>query len=214
MTTQELTTGALRLTVAVGELEAFLELPTDEVRFVALVCHPNPLQGGTFDNKVVTSLARSCRRAGGAALRFNFRGVGASDGVHAGGLGEADDADLLLDWLTTQFPGVPVWLAGFSFGAMVATRTAAQRAARGKPVTQLLLVAPPVHFYTWPVLADCQCPVTLIQGDDDEVVPPDEVYAWAQKQTPKPAIIRVAACGHFFHGRLGELARAAQTTLP
>src|SRR5690606_39264561 len=124
------------------------------------------------------------------------------------------DAVLLLDWLSTHFPDVPVWLAGFSFGSMVAARAAVQAAQQGRPVTQLLLVAPPVHFYRWPELAECACPVTLIQGETDEVVPPDEVYAWAQKQTPKPAIIRIADCGHFFHGRLGELARAAQTTLP
>lgn len=206
--------GSLLLSGAAGALEASLELPDGEARFVALVCHPNPLQGGSFDNKVVTSLTRTCRRAGGAALRFNFRGVGASDGSHDGGVGEADDALLLIDWLRAALPGLPVWLAGFSFGAMVATRAATQLASLGRPVTQLLLVAPPVHFYTWPPLADCHCPVTLIQGEADEVVPPNEVYDWAQKQTPKPAIIRLADCGHFFHGRLHDLAQAAQHTMP
>lgn len=206
--------GGLLLQGAAGQIEAQLELPPEAPRFVGLVCHPHPLQGGSFDNKVVTSLTRDCRRAGGAALRFNFRGVGASGGVHDGGLGETDDTVFLAGWLRASFPSLPLWLAGFSFGSMVATRAAASLAQQGEAVAQLLLVAPPVHHYTWPALADCQCPVTLIQGEADEVVPPDEVFAWAQKQTPKPAIIRVADCSHFFHGRLAELAQAAQASMP
>lgn len=208
-----LKTGPINLAGTSGNLECFLEVANDTAKFSALVCHPNPLQGGTFNNKVVTSLTRLCRRNSGVALRFNFRGVGASEGEHDGGLGESQDAFQLLDWLRQQNKQ-PLWLAGFSFGSMVAAKAAVLSAKQGKPVDHLLLVAPPVEQYSWPDLADCDCPITIIQGDDDEVVDANAVAAFVEKQQPKPVIIRLSECGHFFHGRLSELMQAAKQSLP
>lgn len=196
-----------------GQIEIAVDLPSGEPVMSGIICHPNPLQGGTMDNKVVTSLARFFTREGGVALRFNFRGVGKSEGAHGNGLGEIEDAVLLANRLRTQVEG-KFWLAGFSFGSMVAAHTAAKLAAQGNPVDHLLLVAPPVHLYQWPSLADTQYPITIIQGDDDEIVDADEVVAFAEKQNEKVAIIRLPNCGHFFHGQLNALMEAARSSLP
>lgn len=207
-------TGAIRLAGPAFPIQADLELPPGQPAFAGLVCHPHPLYGGTQDNKVVTSLARAGLRAGGAMLRFNFRGVGQSGGSHDGGQGETDDTVFLAGWLRERFPDLPLWLAGFSFGSMVAARTAAALAEAGQPVAQLLLVAPPVERYLWPALAACACPVTVIQGEADDVVEPAGVLDWAAKQQPKPATIRIAGAGHFFHGQLAGLMQAATTSFP
>lgn len=206
--------GAMQLAGPAFAIEAELELPMATPAFVGLICHPHPLYGGTKDNKVVTSLARACQRAGGATLRFNFRGVGTSGGSHDGGMGEAEDTVWLAGWLRQQFPERALWLGGFSFGAMVAARAAAKLAAEAQAVTQLLLVAPPVERYLWPSLAECHCAVTVIQGEADEVVSPHEVLAWAEQQTPKPVTIRLPEASHFFHGKLHELMQAATTSFP
>lgn len=205
--------GELLLDGVAGKLQAALEYSAQPARFGALVCHPNPLQGGTYTNKVVTSLTRLCRREGGAALRFNFRGVGLSEGEHDAGRGETADAVQLANWMRGHLDA-PLWLAGFSFGSMVACRAAVELAHAGNSVSHLVLVAPPVHFYDWPTLAEAQTEVTIIQGEADEVVPADKVYDWAEKQTKEAAIIRVADCSHFFHGHLSDLMQAAKITLP
>ena len=115
---------SLMLAGPAGALEAMLEEPEETpARALALVCHPHPLFGGTMHNKVVYRLARGLRRSGAAVLRFNFRGVGASQGEHDHGVGEADDARIALDWLRARFPGVPYVLAGFSFGSRIILRS-------------------------------------------------------------------------------------------
>src|SRR5258706_4962234 len=109
-----------------GRLEALIEEPTDvPLRYAAVVCHPHPLFGGTLHNKVVHTLARSFRSGGAATLRFNFRGVGASEGHHDEGVGEAADTLAAVAWARTRWPAAPLLLAGFSFGAAVAIRAAA-----------------------------------------------------------------------------------------
>lgn len=185
-----------------GPLEARLEVPREAPRFRALVCHPHPLYGGTMDNKVVTTITRACRQAGGVALRFNFRGVGGSEGVHDNARGEVDDMLAAWDWLAGEYPELPAWLAGFSFGSFVA---AAGASRLQKPPVHLLLVAPPVHHYDFAGLAVPGCPVTVLQGDDDEVVPAEEVHDWALASPWKPELVEFAGTGHFFHGKLNEL---------
>ncbi len=207
-------TEQLQLNGAAGKLEAALRLPAGDPQFCGLVCHPHPLYGGSFNNKVVTTLERTAVRAGGVVLRFNFRGVGQSEGLHDGGLGETVDTVQLASWLRDQYPDLPFWVAGFSFGSMVASRAAAALAEQGHAVSRLLLVAPPVARYQWPTVAECQAPTWVIQGEADEVVEPEEVYAWVEKQTPKPAIMRLPAAGHFFHGQLNALMKAAHKSLP
>src|SRR3954463_8395345 len=106
-----------------GRLEALLEEPEDRDPIeVALVCHPHPQHGGTLHNKVVYRIARGLRGAGAVVLRFNFRGVGRSEGEHAHGVGELEDARAALDWLRERYPDLPFALAGFSFGSRVITR--------------------------------------------------------------------------------------------
>ena len=114
-----------------GTLEAKLELPQGEPRATALICHPHPLHGGTMDNKVVYMLARSFLALGAAVLRFNFRGVSASDGSYADGIGEVEDALAVSAWLRERWPDLPQYLGGFSFGAAVAVH-AARRSNRAR----------------------------------------------------------------------------------
>ena len=103
-----------------GTLEAVLEGETENPAMIAIVCHPHPQFGGTMDNKVVTTLIRAARDAGAAALRFNFRGVGESQGAYSDGIGEVEDLIAVHRWLSKKYPGTPLWLAGFSFGSFVA----------------------------------------------------------------------------------------------
>lgn len=194
-----------------GRLQARLEMPRGAPRFRALVCHPHPLFSGTMDNKVVTTITRACRQAGGAALRFNFRGVDASEGSHDNARGEVDDLLAAWNWLAGEFPDLPGWLAGFSFGSYVA---AAGASRLERPPEHLLLVAPPVHHYDFQGLAVPGCPVTVLQGDEDEVVPAEEVHDWATATPWKPELVEFADTGHFFHGKLNELKEEVLRCLP
>ena len=198
----------------VGTIEARLEAPDETPRFRAIVCHPHPLFGGTMDNKVVSTITRACREAGGVALRFNFRGVGASQGVHAGGSGETEDLLAVERWLAHRYPDLPLWLAGFSFGSYVAARGARALAANDQAAWHLMLVAPPVHNNDFDVLDDVGCRVTVVQGDDDEVVPAAQVHEWAARTPLTPDLIRFPEAGHFFHGKLIELRELVKTRLP
>lgn len=195
---------ALVLEGPAGNIEAILEAgdnaPGDGV---AVVCHPHPLYEGTMHNKVVHMLARSMQRLGLVTLKFNFRGVGDSDGQYAEGFGETDDALAVADWLRDRWPDSPLWLAGFSFGAMVAIRCANRR-----DTAQLITVAPAVHKFEG--LVDNQrdqpgCPWLLIQGDADDVVDCDQVIDWFNGLAPGPELLVVPGADHFFHGRLNDL---------
>ncbi|MEE3322176.1 MAG: alpha/beta fold hydrolase [Pseudomonadota bacterium] len=197
-----------------GTLEAVIEQGSETPAFIAIVCHPHPLFGGTMDNKVVTTLTRLVRDRGGVVVRFNFRGVGESQGAYSDGIGETEDLLAVHSWLRQQWPGLPLWLAGFSFGSFVAARGAEILCANGEPVDNLLLVAPPVHHYPFTDIEKTGCPVTVVQGEDDEVVPAEQVYQWAGATPLQPDLIRFPECGHFFHGRLVELKEAAASHLP
>lgn len=197
-----------------GQLEAVVEQGSETPAFVAIVCHPHPLFGGTMDNKVVTTLTRMARDHNAVVVRFNFRGVGASQGAYSDGIGETEDLLAVHSWLTHQYPGLPLWLAGFSFGSFVAARGAEILAANGMAAAELLLVAPPVHHYDLEGIERTGCPVTVVQGEDDEVVPADQVYRWAEKTPLEPDLIRFPDCGHFFHGRLVDLKEVAASHLP
>lgn len=183
-----------------GQLEGLLDAPLDKVRAIAVVCHPHPLQQGAMTNKVTYILARAFNDLGAVSLRFNFRGVGNSAGSFDGGVGETADALAAMDWLSARYPGLPLWLGGFSFGAYVALRAQSERS-----VKRLVTVAPAVERFDTVVLKMLVCPWLLIQGDADEVVSPQSVTAWAA-QLPRPPEIRIfRGAGHFFHGRLHEL---------
>jgi hypothetical protein len=184
-----------------GLLEALLEMPRSEPPLaLALVCHPHPLHGGTMSNKVVTTLARAFVDLGAATLRFNFRGVEESDGVFDSGRGEVEDAVASADWLRRRWPGTPLILGGFSFGAMIALRASARLSPLG-----LVTVALPVQRLdpAEPVAADL--PWLLIHGAEDDVVALDDVVEWLNRIDSGPELSVVDGAEHFFHGKLAEL---------
>src|SRR5579872_3570691 len=188
---------------AAGDIE-ILATPVAETlkNATAIICHPHPLFGGTMNNKVVTTLARVFRDLGLRSVRFNFRGVGKSSGVHDEGRGEVDDLLTIVDWIKKLFPNDTVWLAGFSFGAYVATKGAMQISPE-----KLVTIAPQVSRFKQDDLARVTCPWVLVQGEQDEVVSAEEVFAWIETLPHKPDVIRMPTAGHFFHGQLMELRR-------
>jgi hypothetical protein len=187
-----------------GQLQA-LWLDTPDARGVALICHPNPVQGGTMLNKVVSTLQRTARDAGLATLRFNYRGVGASAGNHDMASGEVDDAEAVANWLRSQYPGLPLTLLGFSFGGFVAAALGGRLEAQGVELSQLFMVAPAVHRLTGDNPPAGNCPLVLIQPKDDEVIDPQAVYQWSAALGRAHELLKVAECGHFFHGKLTDL---------
>jgi len=189
-----------KLTVAggAGPIEVVHNVPAEPFAGIALVAHPNPVQGGTLDNKVVQTLAKTFFNLRYVAVRFNFRGVGASAGSFDSGAGETDDAlAVLADARATYGAALPVVLAGFSFGTFVQTRVAEQVTPQ-----RMVLVGPAVgRFAVGNVPSDS----IVIHGEMDEVVPLADVFAWARPQ--ELPIVVFPGCGHFFHGRLPQLAR-------
>lgn len=189
---------------AAGDIELIVDLPAAAPRAVAVCCHPHPLFGGTLTNKVIHTVARSFTAQGAAAVRFNFRGVGASQGAHDDGIGETDDLVTVAEWARSRWPGLPLWLGGFSFGSYVALRGAARLAP-----ALLVTVAPPVGRWDFSSIAAPTCPWLVVQGSEDELVPAAGVVAWAQALQPAVRIAMLDGATHFFHGRLHELQDAA-----
>lgn len=184
-----------------GPLEAVISTPpAPATDTVAIICHPHPLHGGTLDNKITHTLARSCCALGATAVRFNFRGVGRSAGVYDRGDGETEDLLAVAAEVRRRHPHAALWLAGFSFGAYVALR-ASQRLA----VDRLITVAPPVNLYEVDGLAAPDCPWLLVQGTADELVPYKAVLRWAGRLCPAPEAVYLDGVDHYFHGRLNAL---------
>ena len=184
-----------------GPLEIAVNRPADDAtpRGIALVAHPHPQQGGTLDNKVAQTLAKTFAALGYTAVRFNFRGVGKSAGEFDQGIGETDDAFAALTHVQTEanMTSVAPVLAGFSFGSFVQTRLARRIAAE-----RLVLVGPAVKRFA---VEDVPADTIVIHGEADEVVPLDDVFAWARPQ--QLPITVFPGCTHFFHGRLTQLQR-------
>ena len=174
--------------------------PADARRGIAVVCHPNPPDGGTMNNKVVTMVSRALTEHGLTVVRFNFRGAGASEGDFDNGRGEVLDLMAVADWAHKARPDDALWLAGFSFGAWVALL-----GARQLPVQQMISVAPPVGLRDFAGVLPPPCPWLVVMGEADEIVPPEKVFAWLEKQLPLPTVIRMPDTGHFFHRRLLDL---------
>jgi alpha/beta superfamily hydrolase len=180
-----------------GALEMVVNAPEHAPRGIALVAPPHPLQGGTLDNKVAQTLAKTFFALGYASVRFNFRGAGQSAGTFADGIGETADALAALSHAKTRFGDLSVVLAGFSFGSFVQTRVATTVAAE-----RLVLVGPAVRrFAVDAVPGD----TIVVHGEEDDVVPLADVLAWARPQG-LPVVV-FPGCGHFFHGRLPQLQR-------
>ena len=182
-----------------GLLEVGLDeaAPGRPAQGLALVCHPHPLHGGTMDNKVVQTLARAFVQCGWTALRFNFRGVGASQGTHDEGVGEARDMQALI---AQAAPEGPLALAGFSFGAFVATQVAASLWPV-RPFERLVLVGTAASRFNVVALPpECHERTLVVHGEADDTVPLSAVMDWARPQTLPVTVI--PGGGHFFHGQL------------
>jgi alpha/beta superfamily hydrolase len=194
-------TTRLALPGPAGRIQATLSMPPlPSPVGVAIICHPHPLYGGMMDNKVVTTLARCCTEAGLAAMRFNFRGVGTSEGHFDQAAGETEDALAVLDWLLAATGLRHHALLGFSFGGLVAAKTAAQR----QPL-QLVTVAPALHYSGEDTPPDPGCPWLLVHGRDDDVVDCADTVARVQHLQPPVDVRLLDGVGHFYHGRLGDL---------
>lgn len=186
-----------------GALQLVEEQPEHEVRAVAVVCHPHPLHGGTLKNKVVHQLARTFVELGAVSVRFNFRGVGASEGQYGHGQGELEDLGVVVDWARERWPGRPLWLAGFSFGAAVVLRGAGRLAP-----DWLVTAAPAINYLPSESALPAGVPWLLIQGSEDDVVPTAQVLEWVDALPERPRLTLLEGAGHFFHGRLNDLRHA------
>jgi alpha/beta superfamily hydrolase len=185
----------------VGALECALDLPEATTpRGIALVAHPHPLYGGTMDNKVTQTLARAFVSLGYATARMNFRGVGQSAGVHDAGRGETDDMALLLAHMQQRYPGVPVALAGFSFGTFVQSQLQQRLIAQGTPAERLVLVGSAAGKWAMP---DVPANTILIHGDLDDTIPLAHVLDWARPQD-LPVIV-IPGDDNFFHRKLQHI---------
>jgi len=195
--------GPVLLPGPAGLLEVHVDLPEDDVAplpLVAIVCHPLSTEGGTMHNKVVTMTARALRELGASTVRFNFRGVGQSEGVFDEGKGELDDLRAVAAWVRQQRADAVLWLAGFSFGAYVALRAAAEL----QPA-MLVTVAPPAGRWDFASITLPTCPWLVIQGEADEIVDPQTVYDWLKKTKAQAELVRMPDTSHFFHRKLIDL---------
>jgi alpha/beta superfamily hydrolase len=200
---------------AAGRIEVVASVIA-EPRAVAVVCHPHPLYGGPMDNKVVTTVARALNEAGASSFRFNFRGVGATQGTHDEGRGETDDAVAVIEHAKSVAGDLPLWLAGFSFGGAVAVRASAR-----VDFQQLVLVAPAFRRLTGHGLGEPPDPgdpelgaegrhtlsnTLIVHGDRDETVLLADSIAWASlREVP---IVVAPGADHFFHRKLHILREA------
>jgi alpha/beta superfamily hydrolase len=197
-----------------GPIDCALDWPEQEPRGWALVLHPNPSQGGTRDNKVVTTIARACAQQGLLAVRPNFRGIGKSAGSFDEGRGEFADMVALVEQFKSRFPELAAgrWvLGGFSFGTSIALQLYAKWDGAGEPLPELVILAgsAALRFRH----GDTKAPddALVVHGEDDDVVPLEEVMQWARPlQMP---VVVVPNAGHFFHGRLLVLRQLVQTRL-
>jgi alpha/beta superfamily hydrolase len=180
-----------------GALECALDHPEGEPRGVAVICHPHPQQGGTMDNKVVQTLARAFLQLGYRTVRFNFRGVAASEGAWDEGQGEIDDALAVI--AAHRDPALPLALAGFSFGGYVASQAAARLPDDAK-VERLVLVGPSTQKQK---VAPVPEETLVIHGESDDIVPLSATLDWARPQS-LPVVV-IPGVGHFFHGQLALL---------
>jgi alpha/beta superfamily hydrolase len=182
---------------AAGAIETDINDPGESRRGIALIAHPNPLQGGTKDNKVVTTLAKAFFNLGYVAARPNFRGVGASAGEHDAGRGEADDLVTVASDLAQRYPDLPLVLAGFSFGSFVQTHV-----VKRVRCERMVLVGPAVNRFPAETVP---AGTLVVHGEHDDVVPLQAVLDWARPQ--QLPIVVVPGGEHFFHGRLNLLAQ-------
>jgi alpha/beta superfamily hydrolase len=201
------------LTIAgpAGALEGLLEEPDDRAaRFCVLLCHPHPLYGGTMHNKVVYRLAHGLRRAGGVVLRFNFRGVGRSEGEHGNLTGEIEDARAALALLRDRYPELPFALAGFSFGSRVITRLGCSL----DHALFLLAAGFPTRMGDSEYLETCSVPKVFVQSTHDEFGPQPALESLFDKIAEPKRLVWIEAADHFFTGALESLEAQVTAMVP
>jgi alpha/beta superfamily hydrolase len=193
-----------------GRLEAILwtSEQTPPAR-VALVCHPHPLFGGTMHNKVVFHAARTLHAHGFPVLRFNFRGAGISQGMQDGGIGEADDVRAAVDYLAGEFPGRPIILAGFSFGAWVGLRVGCE----DQRVSEIIGLGIPVNSSDLSYLKSCAKPKLFLQGGNDQYGSAERAQSLVAKMPPPKRLVIISGADHLFAGHIPEMASALDAWL-
>lgn len=206
--------GRLTIPAPHGGLEAVLKGPTDGgadvvPRAAAVLCHPHPLGGGTMNNNVVYRAAKAMNDAGLAVLRFNFRGVGKSTGTHAHGVGEEEDALIALDALAAHYPDVPLWMAGFSFGARVGLTVG----AADDRVQKLLGIGLALKMFDYQFLADCPKPKAIVQASEDEYGGRAAIEAAVAGMAPPKSLFIVDGATHLFPGYLDPFESAAASAV-
>lgn len=197
-----------------GRIEARYLHAQDPGAPIALMLHPHPQHGGTMNNKVVYSLYQTFVARGFSTLRFNFRGVGRSQGVYSGGEGELSDAASALDWVQTYNPNARFcWIAGFSFGAWIGM----QLLMRRPEIKGFISVAPPANLYDFSFLAPCPSSGLIIQADQDDLVTPISVQKLVEKLKTQKAITihhdTVKGANHFFENELNHLMSSVNSYL-
>lgn len=194
-----------------GRLESMLWTVAErDPRLVAVVCHPHPLFAGTMHNKVVYQAAKALHNAGAPVLRFNFRGAGLSEGTHDKGRGEQDDVRAALGYLAGQFPGKPILLAGFSFGAWVGLRVGCEDGR----VTRLIGLGLPVNGSDLMYLRACVKPKLIIQGGNDQYGSRANLEPLFDAMPEPKRLVIVEGADHFFAGKLDQVADAINRWLP
>ncbi len=185
-----------------GLLEVMTTLPKhDKNKGIGIICHPHPLQEGAMTNKVVHTTYKAFDRQGLKTIRFNFRGVGQSQGSFADTVGETDDLLAVINWVKKVLKPDNIWLAGFSFGAFIAAK-----GAEKNKITQLITIAPGISTYSFDKLNQLSAPWLMILADKDEIVDTDTAKTWAQNQTKNQINLQtISQASHFFHGKLIEL---------
>jgi uncharacterized protein len=185
-----------------GRLEAILwtTVQPGSPLLAAVICHPHPLFGGTMHNKVVYNAAKTMDSLGIPVLRFNFRGAGLSAGEHDKGRAEQGDVQAALDYLAAQFPGIPLLLAGFSFGSVVGLRVG----CRDARVSELIGIGIPVNGSDFSFLADCPKPKLFVHGSNDKFGVREKVEETVAVLSGENRLVVVEGADHFFAGHLDE----------
>jgi alpha/beta superfamily hydrolase len=192
-----------------GPLEARLDRPSGEVRAVAVCGHPHPLHGGTMHTKALYQAAKGLTRVGVAALRFNFRGVGASAGTFDAGPGEKDDFRAAITFAAARFPGLPIWAAGMSFGSWIA----ASVGATDDRISLVLLVAPAIDRHDYAELAGAGKPVFIVHGEDDELIAAKDVRKFYGTLAEPKELVMIEDANHLFEGRTSLVGDAVEGLL-
>lgn len=199
----------MKIPVPHGSLEAVLRESDDAPRAAAVVCHPHPRHGGTMHTKAVFRTAQALNEAGSVALRFNFRGVGTSTGAFDEGVGELDDVRAALDWLEEHHPGLPLLVAGFSFGSWVGLRVGVEE----DRVRGLIGLGIPVDLYDLDWLREPGKPLLVVQGEEDEFGSGPRVEEALAGAGEEVHVVRIGGADHYFTDRFDEMMAAVRRWL-